>query len=85
MKCHSYLGRFHTLATDIFHFEISLHLLVVDYYSRFPAHQSYIFRYNWPDTLVSDNGPCYTAVEFMQVMDDMDFHHITSIPKYHQS
>ena len=73
-----------TLATDIFHFEISSQLLVVDYYSRFSACASYIFRYSWPDTLVSDNKPCYTAVEFMQVMDDMDLHHITSSPKYQQ-
>ena len=30
-------------------------------------------EYSWPDTLDSDsdNGPCYTLIEFRQVMDDM--------------
>ena len=63
------------LATDTFHFEGASYLLIVDYTSRFPmvhklssmtgqhvANQcKQIFsEYGWPETLVSDNGPCYT-------------------------
>ena len=67
------------VATDIFHYESQTYLLVVDYTSRFPIvrrlksmsapcvteHFKSIFsEYRWPDTLVSDNGPCYTAEMF---------------------
>ena len=61
------------LATDIFHFEGEAYLLLVDYTSQFPivcklnsmmvqhvtSHFKLIFsEYGWPDTLMSDNGPC---------------------------
>ena len=64
------------LATDIFHFESSSYLMIVDYTSRFPvvhklslmtglhvANQcKQVFsEYGWPETLISDNGPCYTS------------------------
>ena len=64
------------LATDIFHFEGDSYLLIVDYTSRYPVihkltlmtaqnvigHLQVIFsEYGWPDTIVSDNGPCYTV------------------------
>ena len=63
------------LTTDIFHFEGASYLLGVDYTSRFPVvcklismtgqhirnHCKLIFsEYGWPETLISDNGPCYT-------------------------
>ena len=71
------------LATDIFHFESSSHLLIVYYTSRFPVvhklssirgshaatHCKQIFPdYGWPETLTSDNGPCYTLQAFTSVM-----------------
>ena len=61
------------LATDKFHLEGDSYLLLVDYTSRYPiihkltsmtaqhviGHLKVIFsEYGWPDTIVSDNGPC---------------------------
>ena len=67
------------LATAMFYFEGVSYLLVVDYTSRFPVvhkltlmtgqHIVSNFKlicsgYGWPETLVSDNGPCYTSEVF---------------------
>ena len=86
--------------TDIFHFESKLYLLVVDYTSRFPIvreiksmsaqHRAEHFRlifseYGWPDTLVSDNGPCYVAETFTSLIKECAVNHITSSPHYPQS
>ena len=66
------------LASDIFYFEGDSYLLIVDYTSQFPiikklssstgkaiAHQmqAIFAKYGWPDTLVTDSGPCYTSKE----------------------
>ena len=63
------------LVTDIFQFEGANYLSIVDYTSRSPivcklssvngvhvANQcKQIFsKYGWPQTLITDNGPCYT-------------------------
>ena len=42
-------------------------------------------EYGWPDTLVSDNGPCYTAEAFSNLMKEYAVNHITSSPHYPQS
>ena len=88
------------VATDIFHFKSRSYLLVVDYTSRFPIvreiksmstqhiadHFRLIFsEYGWPDTLVSDNGPCYVAKAFTTLMKEYTVNHITSSPYYPQS
>ena len=88
------------VATDIFHYESQPYLLVVDYTSRFPIvrrlksmsaqniaeqFQSIFSEYGWPDTLVSDNGPCYTAETFTNLMKEYAVNHITSFPHYPQS
>ena len=88
------------LATDIFHFEGDSHLLIVDYTSRYPVickltsmtaqnvigHLKVIFsEYGWPDTIVSDNGPCYTAEAFTKTMQGYWVNQITSSPHYPQS
>ena len=88
------------VATDIFHYESQPYLLIVDYTSRFPivrrlksmsAHnitehfKSIFSEYGWPDTLVSDNGPCYTAEMFTNLMKEYAVNHITSSPHYPQS
>ena len=67
------------LATDLFHFEGQSYLLLVDYTSQFPIvrrltsmtahhianHCKQIFsEYGWPETLISDNGPCYASKTF---------------------
>ena len=88
------------VATDIFHFESRSYLLVVDYTSRFPIvreiksmsgqHKADHFRlifseYSWPDTLVSDNEPCYVAETFTNLMKEYAVNHITSSSHYPQS
>ena len=88
------------LASDIFHFQNDSYLLIVDFTSRFPivcklksmtakhvaSHFSQVFgEYGWPDTLLTDNGPCYASHEFKQLMADMSVNHITSSSHYPQS
>ena len=88
------------LASDIFHFQNDSYLLIVDFTSRFPivrkltsmtakhvaSHFSQEFsEYGWPDTLLTDNGPCYAAQEFKQLMMNMSVNHITCSPHYPQS
>ena len=88
------------VVTDIFHYESQRYLLIVDYTSRFPIvrrlksmsaqniaeqFQSIFSEYGWPDTLVSDNGPCYTAEMFTNLMKEYAVNHITSSPHYPQS
>ena len=87
------------LTTDIFHFEDASYFLIVDYTSRFPidhklssvtgihvANQCKLVfsQYGWPDTLISDNGPCYTSQAFTSVMQVFSVNHITSSPHYPQ-
>ena len=88
------------LASDIFHFQNDTYLLIVDFTSLFPvvcklksmtakyvtSYFSQVFgEYGWPDTLLTDNGPCYASHEFKQLMTDMSVNHITSSPHYSQS
>ena len=88
------------IESDIFYFEGDRYLLIVDYSSRFPIirklssmtgkaiahHMQPIFaEYGWPDTLVMDNGPCYTWKEFQMLMESMSVNHSTSSPHYPQS
>ena len=88
------------LATDIFHFEGDSYLLLVDYTSRYPiickltsmttqhaiGHSKIIFsEYGWLDTIVSDNGPCYTTEAFTKTMQEYRVNRITSSPHYPQS
>ena len=48
-------------------------------------HMQVIFaEYGWPNTLVTDNGPCYTSKEFQMLMKSMSVNHITSSPHYPQ-
>ena len=73
------------LATDIFYFEGDSYLLIVDYTSRYLVicnltlmtgqnvigHLKVIFsEYDWPDTIVSDNGPCDTVEAFTETMQE---------------
>ena len=85
------------VATDIFIFKSKSYLLMVDYTSRFSIvrelksmsaqdvteHFRLIFsEYSWPDTLVSDNGPCFVAEVFTNLMKEYAVNHITSSPHY---
>ena len=86
------------LATGMFYFEGVSYLLVVDYISRFPvvwkltlmtgqhiaSHFKLIFsEYGWPESLVSDNGPCYTSEVFTNLMREYHVNHITGSPPTH--
>ena len=86
--------------TDIFHFAGASYLLIVDYTCRFPvvhnlssmtgqhvANQCKLIfsEYGWPETLISDNGSCYTAEAFTSVMNAYHVNHITGSPHYPQS
>ena len=88
------------VATDIFHYESHSYLLIVEYPSRFPIvreiksvsaqhiaeHLRLIFsEYRWSDTIVSDNGPCYAAETFTNLMKEYAVNHITSSLHYPQS
>ena len=88
------------LVTDIFHFEGASYLHAVDYTSRFLVlckltsmngqhitnQCKLIFsEYGWPETLISDNGPCYTSEMFTNLMREYNVNHITSSPHYPQS
>ena len=88
------------LATDIFHFKGVSYLLIVDYTSRFLVvhkitqwqHSMWQATSSWSsqsmdgqDTLVSDNGPCYSAKVFTNLMQEYSVNHITSSPHYPQS
>ena len=42
-------------------------------------------EYGWPDTLISDNRPCYASETFQKLMTEYQVNHITSSPHYPQS
>ena len=46
--------------------------------------QASISEYGWPETLISDNGLCYTADAFISVMNAYHVNHITNSPHYPQ-
>ena len=88
------------LVTDIFHFESASYLPVVHYTNQYPVvckltsltgqcianHIKLIFsEYEWPEMLVSDNGPCYTLEIFINLMVEYNINHITSSPYYPHS
>ena len=88
------------LATDIFHFEGESYLFLTDHTSHFLIvcklnsmtsqhvinHFKLIFsEYGWPDTLISDNGPCYVSEAFTKIMQEYNVNHIISSPHYPQS
>ena len=88
------------VATNIFHFENESYLLIVDYTSRFSivhkltstaaqqvaSQMKLIFsEYGWPETIVSDNGHCYSAETFTKLVTDYSVNHITSSPHYPHS
>ena len=42
-------------------------------------------EYGWPETLISDNGPCYASKTFKKLMTEHNVNHTTSSPHYPQS
>lgn len=88
------------LAIDLFHCKSREHLVVVDYYSRFPevvslssttsmavinAVKSCFARHGIPDVVRTDNGPQFSSNEFATFAQTYGFRHETSSPRYPQS
>ena len=88
------------VGTDLFEWEKSNYLLIVDYQSRWIEivrlpqttsrsivnHMSSIFaRYGIPELVVSDNGPQYSSDCFKEFARTYGFQHVTSSPHYPQA
>lgn len=87
------------VAADLFQYQDSHYLLLVDYYSRYPevyrlsslqsvkvieGLKQAFSRYGIPDELISDNGPQFTSTEFHHFMNLYGCNHITSSPRHPQ-
>ncbi|CAB4006325.1 Retrovirus-related Pol poly from transposon, partial [Paramuricea clavata] len=90
----------HTLGSDIFHWNNADYLLVTDYYSKFPvirklpnlqsstvvANLKAIFEeHGIPSKMISDNDTQYTSSTFQEFSRTYGFTHVTSSPMYPQS
>ena len=90
----------HTLGSDIFYWNNTHYLLIVDYFSKFPiirkltnitsksviAQMKGIFEeHGIPEKLVSDGGTQYTSSEFANFSQTYGFIHVFSSPHYPQS
>ena len=90
----------HTLATDLFHWNRTEYMLIADLYSKFPIirkltnmssntvinHLKGIFdEHGIPERLISDNGPQYSSEEFRIFSARYWFDHVTSSPLYPRS
>ena len=88
------------VGSDLFLLNGVNHLVVVDYFSRYPeviklksttttsiveALKAIFSRHGVPETLVSDNGPQYASQEFSEFARSYDFCHVTSSPYFPQS
>ncbi len=88
------------IGTDLFEWKGKLHLIIVDYYSRYPEvaelrdtkartviskTKSIFSRHGIPDNVISDNGPQYSSDKYRQFSQDYDFQHTTISPRYPQS
>ena len=89
-----------TVATDLFTWHSTDYIVLVDYYSRYfevekvtnltsatviKKMKSMFARFGIPQTVISDNGPCYSSQEFRGFAQAWDFEHTTSSPLYPQS
>ena len=88
------------VATDLFNWQNSDYLLVVDYVSRFfevsklpdtksstvVTYMKSIFaRHGIPREIRSDNASQYTSQEFRKYAQDWSFHHVTTSPYHPQA
>ena len=87
------------VGTDLFHFQGSSYLVVVDYFSRYPeiqklsstnshsiivALKNVFSRFGIPEVVVSDNGPQFVSTQFHHFAQSYEFHHVTSSPLFAQ-
>ena len=88
------------VAADLFEFNNTHYLAVVDYFSRYPevcqlqsttsasiikALKSIFARHGIPSVLFSDNGPQFNSTAFKEFSSLYHFQHTTSSPRYPQS
>ena len=88
------------IGTDLFDWNKSTYLLIVDYFSRWIEiarlskltseeiilHTRSIFaRYRIPEVVMSDNGPQFSSEKYAEFAQQYGFEHITSSPYYPQS
>ena len=88
------------VGADLFTFKGSNYLLLIDYYSHYVEmcklhsttstatiqHMKSIFaRHGIPETLISDNGPQFSADSFAHFAKEFDFQYQTSSPNFPQS
>ena len=88
------------VASDLFHYKGKTYLLCIDYFSRYPevvtlnsttskgvieALKSIFAHHGTPETLISDNGHQYSAVEIKDFASTYAFEHVTSSPHYPRS
>ncbi len=88
------------VGTDLFFWEKTTYLLVVDYFSHYievahlnvatantviAALKDVFSRNGIPETVISDNGPQYSSALFTNFASDYGFMHITSSPRYPQA
>lgn len=86
--------------TDLFCWENSTYLLIVDYFSRYievahlrvataetvvAALKDVFARHGTPETVMSDNGPQYSGSVFHSFAKAYGFAHVTSSPRYPQA
>ena len=88
------------LGSDLFHYRGKTHMIVVDYYSRWievkrlkdetsqsviDALKDLFAQHGFPEILISDNGPQYSASQFQQFAKAYGFNHVTSSPNFPQA
>ena len=88
------------VGADLFTFKGSNYLLLIDYYSHYVEmcklhsttstatiqHMKSIFaRHGIPETLISNNGPQFSADSFAHFAKEFDFQYQTSSPNFPQS
>ena len=88
------------VGTDMFHYQGRPYILCVDYFSKYPevqwvknetakacigALKSIFGRHSIPETVVSDNGPCFDCKEFRDFATSWGFKHETISPGFSQS
>ena len=89
-----------TIATDLFVFQDKTYILIIDLFSRFPvvrqlcgesmklvlnALKDVFSNFGIPETIVSDNGPCYKSQEFNNFCAKFEINHITGALYNHQA
>ena len=90
----------HTLSTDLFHYESKNYVIICDYYSKYPiiamlsdisSHSvaeftSKVFSmFGLPTEIISDNGPQFIGHPYQELMNKMGIVHTTSSPHHPRS